>query len=76
MENLSFKTTEFEKFESIFQNSTSLEQIVEAISRMVKELVIKLEKRKLNQSSILDNSLNTSCTKVSKKNYDNLEKVL
>lgn len=77
MEYLNFNSKLFEKFEDIFKNANTLEEIISAISLMIKNFVKNIKLLNLKQmtksSSILDESLEK---KVSDTNYQNLEKVL
>ena len=77
MEYLNFDSKLFKKFEYIFKDSNTLDEIVAAISLMFKKFVKNLKminlKQQTKSSSILDESLEK---KVLDTNYQNLEKVL
>lgn len=77
MEFLNFDSKLFEKFEDIFKNANTLEEIISAISSMIKNFVKNIKLLNLKQmtksSSFLDETMEK---KVSESNYQNLEKVL
>lgn len=77
MDYLKMDSKLFEKFEEVFKNSNSLEEIVSAISLMFKKFVKNLKLLNFSQQTKASTIVNDSVEKnVSESNYQNLEKVL
>lgn len=75
MESLNFSSEEFEKFEDTFKESTTLDEIVYAISKMVSFIMGKVKNERIKSlPKETCNSFNDSSSEDS--NYKNLEKVL